>query len=56
MSFHQKIFKNNNNILIEKQQNDSKNNFSHKMIGVLINSRYNKLIYVYYKFFSLMQK
>ena len=56
MSFHQIIFKNNNNILIEKQQNDSKNNFSHKMIGVLINSRYNKLIYVYYKFFSLMQK
>ena len=44
------------NILIEKQLNNSKDNFSKKIIGVLINSRYNKLIHVYYKFFSLIRK
>ena len=44
------------NILAEKQQNNTKNNFSQKVIGILINSRYCKLINVYYKFFSFMKK
>ena len=44
------------NILIEKQLNNSKDDFSQKIIGILINSRYNKLVHVYYKFFSLMRK
>ena len=45
-----------NNILIQKQINKSKNNFSQKLIGVLINSRYPRLIYSYYMFFKNMQK
>ena len=45
-----------NNILIQKQINKSKNNFSQKLIGVLINSRYPRLIYAYYMFFKNMQK
>ena len=44
------------NILAEKQQNNSRDNFSQKVIGILINSRYCKLINVYYKFFSFMKK
>ena len=44
------------NILAEKQQNSSRDNFSQKLIGILINSRYCKLINVYFKFFSFMQK
>ena len=44
------------NILAEKQQNSSRDNFSQKIIGILINSRYCKLVHVYFKFFSLMQK
>ena len=48
-----KIF---NNLLIERQQNNTRGNFSQKIIGILINSRYNKLIHFYYKFFSLIQK
>ena len=44
------------NILAEKQQNSSKDNFSQKIIGILINSRYCKLINVYFKFFSFMKK
>ena len=44
------------NILAEKQQNSSRDNFSQKVIGILINSRYCKLINVYFKFFSFMQK
>ena len=45
-----------NNILIQKQINKSKNNFSQKLIGILINSRYPRLIYSYYMFFKNMQK
>ena len=45
-----------NNMLVEKQHNNLKINYSHKDIGILINSRYNKLINVYFKFFSLIQK
>ena len=44
------------NILAEKQQNSSRDIFSQKVIGILINSRYCKLINVYFKFFSFMQK
>ena len=44
------------NILVEKQQNNSRENFSQKIIGILINSRYCKLINVYFKFFSVVQK
>ena len=44
------------NILVEKQQNSSRDNFSQKVIGILINSRYCKLINVYFKFFSFMKK
>ncbi len=45
------------NVLVKKQQNHKRSkNFSQKTIGVLINSRYNKLIYIYFKFFSYIQK
>mgnify|MGYP006873018115 CR=1 FL=1 len=44
------------NKLVEKQQNNSHNNFSQKRIGMLINSRYCKLINVYFKFFSVIKK
>lgn len=39
-----------NNILVEKQLNNSKDNFSQKNIGILINTRYSRLINVYYIF------
>ena len=55
-SFNQKKEKEKINILIEKQLNNSKDNFSQKIIGILINSRYTKLIHVYYKFFSIIQR
>ena len=44
------------NKLIVKQENNTKNEFSQKIIGNLINSRYNRLIQSYFKFFSLIQK
>ena len=44
------------NKLILKQENNTKNDFSQKIIGNLINSRYNRLIQSFFKFFSLMQK
>ena len=44
------------NLLAERQQNNFRDNFSQKIIGVLINTRYPRLIYCYYKFFSLLQK
>ena len=56
ISFNMTKRKINNNVLIERQQNNSKNNFSQKTIGILINSRYNKLIHFYFEFFSLIQK
>ena len=45
-----------NNILIEKQQNNGSKNFSQKIIGILINTRYCRLIYAYYKFFKGIKK
>ena len=45
------------NKLVKKQQNSKhQKNFSQKIIGILINSRYNKLIHIYFKFFSFIQK
>ena len=44
------------NKLVKKQQRGKSKNFSQKIIETLINSRYNKLINIYYKFFSLIQK
>ena len=48
--------KEKSNILAEKQMNNSRDTFSQKIIGILINSRYCKLINVYFKFFSVVQK
>ena len=45
-----------NNILIIKQQSNKSDIFSQKIIGILINTRYSRLIYAYYKFFKGMQK
>ena len=45
-----------NNILVEKQINNYKNNFSQKLIGILINNRYCRLIHSYYMFFKNIQK
>ena len=45
-----------NNKLAEKQLNNAKNNFSQKIIGILINTRYCRLIHVYYMFFKNLQK
>jgi len=45
-----------NNILIEKQINSSRENFSKKYIGILINTRYVRLIHAYYMFFKNIQK
>ena len=56
MSFHINREKRKNNKIVEKQLNNAKNNYSKKVIGILINSRYSKLIKVYYKFFSLILK
>ena len=44
------------NILTQKQEHNAKNNFSQKLIGILINTRYPKLIYAYYMFFKNIQK
>jgi hypothetical protein len=44
------------NKLIEKQQNNSHNTFSQKEIHKYINERYNKLVFIYYKFFSMIKK
>ena len=45
-----------NNILIMKQQSNKNDIFSQKIIGILINTRYSRLIYAYYKFFKGIQK
>ena len=44
------------NILADKQLNNSKENFSQKIIGILINTRYCRLIHAYYMFFKNLQK
>ena len=55
-SFNKGKKKEKNNILSEKQKNNSKDNFSQKIIGILINTRYCRLIHVYYMFFKNLQK
>ena len=50
------FIKGKNNILMEKQQRNLNDNFSRKIIGVLINTRYCRLIYAYYKFFKALRK
>ena len=55
-TFNKNKKKEKNNILSEKQINNSKNTFSKKIVGILINTRYNKLIYAFYMFFKNMQK
>ena len=44
------------NLLVKKQQNSFHKSFSQRIIGNLINNRYNKLIHIYFKFFSILQK
>ena len=44
------------NILIDKQMNNSKINFPQKKIGILINTRYCRLIHAYYMFFKNIKK
>ena len=55
-SFNKEKRKEKKNILMIKQMNNSKDNFSQKLIGILINTRYGKLIYAYYMFFKNLQK
>ena len=45
-----KIKNEKNNILIMKQQSNTNEKFSQKVIGILINTRYCRLIHAYYKF------
>ena len=56
MNFSKNIKEKEMNELVKRQQNTKHKNFSQKIIGILINSRYNKLIYIYFKFFSFIQK
>ena len=51
-----KIKNEKNNILKMKQQSNTSDIFSQKVIGILINTRYCRLIHAYYKFFKGMQK
>ena len=44
------------NILAKKQMNNAGNKFSQEKIGMLINTRYTRLIYAYYMFFKNLQK
>ena len=45
-----------NKLLRKQQNNKNRKNISQKTIGVLINSRYNKLVHIYFKFFGYIQK
>ena len=53
---YKKINKEKNNRLVERQINNSKEEFSKKTIGILINTRYCRLIHAYFKFFQNMNK
>ena len=55
-SFNKERNKLKNNILLVKQMNNLKYNFSFKIIGVLINNRYCRLIHAYYIFFKYLMK
>ena len=56
MNYDKNIKEKEMNELVKKQQNSKHKNFSQKIIGILINSRYNKLIHIYFKFFGFIQK
>ena len=51
--FNREKKKEKSNILSNKQLNNSKNDFSQKTIGILINTRYTRLIHAYYMFFKI---
>ena len=55
-TFNKEKNKMKNNILTLKQMNNSKDNFSQKNISILINTRYCRLIQVYYMFFKKLKK
>ena len=54
--FNKENKKKKSNILVEKQLGTSKDYFSHKVIGILINTRYCRLIHAYYMFFKNLLK
>ena len=56
MNYGKNIKELNMNKLVQKQQKKKFRSFSQKIIEILINSRYNKLINIYFKFFSFIQK
>ena len=55
-SFNRMNKKKKNNKLVEKQINNSVEEFSKKTIGILINIRYCRLIHAYFKFFQKLKK
>ena len=55
-NFKKIIKEKDTNKLVKKQQKEKKINFPQKIIEILINSRYNKLIHIYYKFFGFIKK
>ena len=55
-SFHKRDNKEKINKLMQKQINSSKEEFSQKSIGILINTRYCRLVHTYYMFFKNLQK
>ena len=55
-SYSKRKNKEKRNKLVNKQMNNSKVNFSKKKIGILINTRYCRLIHAYYMFFKNIQK
>ena len=55
-SFNISKIEEKNNILMEKQKNNSNEYFSQTFIGILINTRYVKLIHAYYMFFKTFKK
>ena len=54
--FNKRLKTDRTNILAEKQKNRIKEDFSQKEIGILIDTRYSKLIYFYYHFFKNLKK
>ena len=55
-SFNRSKIEEKNNILMEKQKNNSNEYFSQTFISILINTRYVRLIHAYYMFFKTIQK
>ena len=55
-SFSKDIIKEKTNKLMEKQMNNSKDAYSQKDIGILINTRYCRLVHFYYIFFKNLHK